>query len=550
MAVGERLRFLSEAGARIGDSLDHIEVADALTRVLVPEFADHAAVLLLDRVAGENGPADLLADTASVRRVATSSEGTREWACQLPEGELLRRLAGTPWDEAMAGGRVVHVPYLSPAEAERLCCRFEHQMLEALSGRALLIVPLRVRGRALGTLTLLRGPQRAGFDEVDLAVAAELGSRGALSIDNGRLYRREVLIAQELQRSLLPADPPQTGGARVCFRYRPAGAAAQVGGDWFDALPMAGGRLAIVVGDVMGHGLTSAATMGQLRTAVRTLAVQDPPPDRLLRMLDDVAQRLGEECLASCLYAVYDPIERQLQIANAGHVPPVLVGPDGAGRVLELPAGVPIGVGNEDFTTVDVPVADGARLVLCTDGLLETRARDVEAGLAELREAVSGPPRSLEECCDAVLETVGPAEPSDDIALLMVALDGVPKEDVASWELKPDPSMVPRARAVARDKLAEWGLAELADTVELLVSELVTNALVHGAGEIGVRLIKLGALLCEVTDDGEELPSLCHAEPSDESGRGLQLVSCLSDRWGTRPATRRGKVVWFEHAVP
>lgn len=555
LAVGERLKFLSEAGARIGDSLDHIQAARTLTRVLVPDFADFADVLLLERVAGElEEPADRLDETVPampVRCVATSHDGSRTWSCAMSDEELFRLAYGTPWAEAMTTRTSVHIPRVDAAEAGRISDRLrDWDLRAALTGRALLVVPLCTRGRVLGAMTLLRGPGRPAFGELDLAVAEELGRRGALSIDNGRLYLREVRIAQKLQRSLLPAAPPEVKGARVRFRYRPAGEAARVGGDWFDALPLTGGRLGLVVGEVMGHGLTSTAIMGQLRTAVRALAAQDPAPDRLLHMLDDIARRLGDCHLASCLYAVYDPVERHCRIANAGHVPPVLVSPSGEGRVLALPEGVPIGVGGVDFETVEVPVADGTRLVLCTDGLLENRhGRDVEQGLAALRREVSGPPRSLDEACESVLASLSPDVPSDDVALLLVGMDGIPKEDIAVWELEAQPSMVPRARGEARAKLSEWGLDELADTVELLVSELVTNALVHGAGAIGMRLVRLGSLLCEVVDDGQELPNLCHAAPSDESGRGLQLVSCLSERWGTR-RTGTGKAVWFEHSLP
>src|SRR5690606_24626581 len=290
--------------------------------------------------------------------------------------------------------------------------------------------------------------------------------------------------------------------------------------------------------------------VGQMRTAVRTLAAEDMRPARLLRQLDGLARRLGEDYLATCLYAVYDPVERTCTLSNAGHVPPVMVSAYGDSRVLGVPSGVPIGVGGEPFETVEVPVEDGSQLVLCTDGLLERRDRDIEQGLEELRTRLTGAAHDLDDTCDSLLDALAASTPADDIAIVAVGFDGIPKGDVAVWErLEPRPSTVPWVRAQVAGRLAGWGLASLADTVELLVSELVTNAFVHGAGTIGLRLIKGGNLLCEVYDDGTDLPRLRTAEATDESGRGLQLVSHLAARWGAHRAGR-GKVVWFEHSLP
>ncbi|WP_433333230.1 SpoIIE family protein phosphatase [Spirillospora sp. CA-294931] len=553
MKVRDRFTFLGEAGQQIGSSLDHLQACRTLAEVLVPRVADFAAVELLERVVsaeGEPRQGDL-DETALMRRVAVAHDDEPgRWDDTVPEGEALRFPPDTPFVQAMATGRAVHVPRVDRRHAERISAAFtDRDLRPLLTGRALLVVPLIARGQVLGTFKLLRKPDRPGFDELDLATVDELARRAALCIDNGRLYRREVRVAQELQRTMLPADPPEVPGARVCFRYRPAGQAAQVGGDWFDAIPLPGLRLGIVVGDVMGHGLTSAAIMGQLRTAVRTLAVQDLRPDRLLRQLDGLTRMLGDDYLATCLYAVYDPVTRRCRFSSAGHLPPVLVSPDGESRILPVSPGPPIGVGADHFEVVEIDVEDGSQLMLCTDGLLERRDRDIEQGLEELRSRLAGAPRSLDRTCDDLLESMSAAIPADDVALVAVGLDGIAREDIAEWDLEPEPSMVPRARAMAAAQLAEWKLSELSDTVELLVSELVTNALVHGAGAIGMRMIRGATLLCEVSDDGTDLPQLCQADATDESGRGLLLVSHLAERWGTDRADD-GKVVWFEHALP
>ncbi|MFB4312198.1 SpoIIE family protein phosphatase [Actinomadura sp. GTD37] len=551
-ASWEPLTYLSEAGEQIGSSLDHLQAARTLAEVLVPRLADFAAVELLERVVADSAPPAVEVDeTTPMRRVAVAhNDDPGRWDEAVPEGEALFLPSGTPFVQAMRTGRPVHIRRVAPAQAARLAAAFGDRDLSALfTGRALLVVPLIARGRVLGTFKLLRKPDRPGFGDLDLAMVDELARRAALCIDNGRLYRREVQVAEELQRSMLPDDPPDVAGARVRYRYRPAEQAAQVGGDWFDAIPLPGCRLGLVVGDVMGHGLTSAAIMGQLRTAVRTLATEDMRPDRLLRQLDGLARRLGEDYLATCLYAVYDPVERRCTFANAGHVPPVLVAADGASRVLPVPPGVPIGVGGEPFRTMEVEVEDGSQLVLCTDGLLERRDRDIEEGLEELRGRLAGASADLDGTCDDLLDTLAAGTPADDIAIVAVGFDGIPKDEVVTWELEPEPASVPWIRAQVAARLAGWGLDALADTAQLLVSELVTNALVHGAGSLGVRLIKGGTLLCEVHDDGMDLPHLRYAEATDESGRGLQLVSHLAARWGTH-RTDTGKIVWVEQWLP
>ncbi|MUN40762.1 SpoIIE family protein phosphatase [Actinomadura sp. NEAU-AAG5] len=551
MAVMEPLTFLSEAGQQIGSSLDHLQAARALAEVLVPRLADFAAVDLLEGVVADSAPpAGEIGETTRMRRVAVAhNDDPGRWEGTVPPHAKLPFQLRSPFVQAMRTGQPVHIPRVGPESSARICASLGLDLRALYADRALLIAPLIARGRVLGTCELLRKPDRPGFDELDLAMVDELSRRAALCIDSGRLYRREVQVAQELQRSMLPDDPPEVAGARVCYRYRPAGQAAQVGGDWFDAIPLPGCRLGIVVGDVMGHGLTSAAIMGQLRTTVRTLAAQDMRPDILLRQLDVLARRLGEDYLATCLYAVYDPIARCCRLANAGHVPPVLVAPGGDARVLPVPPGVPIGVGGEPFETVEIHVEDGSRLVLCTDGLLERRDRDIDQGLEEMRAELAGDTRPLDGACDALLATLGAATPADDIAIVAVGLDGIPGADVATWELKPEAGMVPLARARVAGRLADWRMEQITDNVQLLVSELVTNALVHGAGSIGLRLIKGRTLLGEVHDDGQEMPQLCHAEATDESGRGLQLVSHLAERWGTH-RTDQGKVVWFEHHLP
>ncbi|WP_256090573.1 ATP-binding SpoIIE family protein phosphatase, partial [Actinacidiphila rubida] len=342
---------------------------------------------------------------------------------------------------------------------------------------------------------------------------------------------------------------PRLPGVRIAHHYMPGDRQAQVGGDWFDAIQLPGGRVALIVGDVMGHGLQAAAVMGQFRTAVITMAALDLPPAQLLRHLDNLAHRLGTEHLATCVYAVYDPILRTLTLANAGHIPPVLAGYDGRSELLQIPGGAPIGVGGVPFETVELPVPDGSWLVLCTDGLVEVRGQGIDAGLAALCANVIEPQQTPEDVCGQILARVHTEDRADDVALLVARFEGIAPDDVISWRLRLDQEEVASARRLTRRQLSAWGLERLSDTAELLVSELVTNAIRAASYEVELRLMRVGKLLVEVSDDNHNLPQLQRAEADDTEGRGLALVSHLSRRWGTsRKAV--GKVVWFELPLP
>jgi anti-sigma regulatory factor (Ser/Thr protein kinase) len=409
-------------------------------------------------------------------------------------------------------------------------------------------VPLLVRGSVLGCVTLTRRPQRPPFDEVDVLMVGQLAAQAALGVDNARLYRGQRATAAELQRGVLPTTPPSLAGVEVAHRYLPGNPAAEVGGDWFDTIALPGSRIAIVIGDVMGHGVRSASMMGHLRIAVQTLAALDLPPDQILRQLDNLAQRLGDDHLATCLYAVYDPIARCCVLANAGHLPPLLVRRDGRIERVDLPTGAPIGVGGVAFETVEITVRDGDTLLLYTDGLVEERGEDIDGRIAALGErlrAMGAASLEPQELCDAVVDGAGREEYEDDIAVLAVRMGGIAAENVAHWLLSPQPVTVTRARGLVRQTLAGWNLSALAEVAELLATELITNAIRYSTRPIELRLLCTRTLLCEVRDDDHYLPILREAGGLDENGRGLFLVSRLARRWGVSRTTH-GKVVWFE----
>ncbi|WP_370421102.1 SpoIIE family protein phosphatase [Streptomyces sp. QH1-20] len=563
---GERLRFVGAATRRIARGIDLDEIVLGLCRATVPTFADAILVYLRDPLP--------VGDERPVGPVVLRLRRTD----QLPE-----HVRG-PEDPDAPQERAEPVPDLAGAAAERCEVRIGGPLAEVLRGvrpvfgdssaaRAALpellgdeqdvpdrqrtiLAPLRGRRRVIGAAVFIRRADRPAFEGDDLLVAAQLATHTALGVDKAVLYGREVYIADELQRTMLPDSLPQPTGVRLASRYLPAAETARVGGDWYDAIPLPGNRVALVVGDVMGHSMTSAAIMGQLRTTAQTLAGLDLPPAEVLHHLDEQAQRLGSDRMATCLYAVYDPVAHRIVIANAGHPPPILLHRGGRAEVLRVPPGAPIGVGGVDFEAVELDAPAGATLLLYTDGLVESRIRDVWTGIEQLRERLidtarlTGPnPPPLEPLCDEVLGMLGPGDRDDDIALLAARFEGIAPSDVAYWFLDPRPQTAGQARRLARRALTRWGLEELTDSVELLVSEVVTNAVRYAERPVTLRLLRTDVLRCEVGDDVPQLPRLRQARPSDEGGRGLYLVNKLARRWGaTRLST--GKVVWFELALP
>lgn len=561
-AVRERLEFLNEVSGRIGSSLDLARTIREVTSAAVPRFADFAGTHLRAQVlAGEGfpeGPPDVT--TVWHRVWVEHNDEPGRWDDTVPVGESIAFPEHTPFFQCMVTGEPVLIPYIGDELGDRIAGQFEKRDLRPLiNGRSILIVPLKARDVVLGFMVLLRREGREAFDGMDRTTGAELAARAGLVLDNARMYTYQENVAETLQDSMLPQVTPRMAGCDTATRYLPGTRLGRVGGDWFDAVKLSGSRTALVVGDVMGHGLNSAAMMGQLRTAVQTMAALDLPPAQLLRNLDDLAQRLGEHYLATCLYAVYDPIGSELLIANAGHIPPVLVrAQDGRGTLLDLPTGAPIGVGGVPFETARVRVAPGDRLILCTDGLVEVRGQDIGAGLAALCESAAHPAVSMDDACDTVIRALaassrekdGRGGRKDDVALLMARLNGIPSDDVAQWRLVLDPGEVGRARRLVRERLLRWGLPHAVETAELLVSEVVTNAVRHAhTHHVVLRLVRAEALLCEVSDDDHELPALLSAGPDDEYGRGLRVVSELAREWGTS-RTRQGKTVWFEQALP
>ncbi|MFE2516964.1 SpoIIE family protein phosphatase [Streptomyces mirabilis] len=558
---GDRLRFVGAATRRIARGIDLDEIVMGLCRATVPTFSDAILVYLRDPlpVGDERPTGPLVLRLRRTDRIPEERDTENGFMPALrPEPNELSAMTAELC-EVRPGGALAEVlrgvrPVFADAPAARAALpELLGDELIVPTGQRAILAPLRGRRRVIGAALFVRRPERMAFETDDLLVAAQLATHSALGIDKAVLYGREAYIADELQRTMLPETLPRPTGVRLASRYLPAAETARVGGDWYDAIPLPGSRVALVVGDVMGHSMTSAAIMGQLRTTAQTLAGLDLPPQEVLHHLDEQAQRLGTDRMATCLYAVYDPVAHRITIANAGHPPPVLLHLGGRAEVLRVPPGAPIGVGGVDFEAVELDAPAGATLLLYTDGLVESRLRDVWTGIEQLREKLAataqltGPdhPPPLEALCDEVLDMLGPGDRDDDIALLAARFDGIAPSDVAYWHLEPEDAAPGRARRLARRALSRWGMEDMSDSVELLVSEVVTNAVRYASRPVTLRLLRTDVLRCEVGDDVPQLPRLRQARATDEGGRGLYLVNKLARRWGaTRLST--GKVVWFE----
>ncbi|WP_098893870.1 SpoIIE family protein phosphatase [Streptomyces sp. t99] len=559
-----RLALTDRASKRIGTTLDISRTAEELTEVCTEDFADLVTVDLFDSALDETGTGP--PEALTQRRVAQ-----RSVLDDCPEPLL--RVGGThtyPDDSepvrALTTGRsVLHniagteiPPWVAPSESQG-------RVLRDLGLHSVLLVPLHARGDTLGLVQFVRHRTSAPFTDDDLLLAQEIVSRAAVSIDNARRYTHERSTALALQRTLLPRNTMQEAAVETASRYLPAGSRAGVGGDWYDVIPLSGARVALVVGDVVGRGLHAAATMGRLRTAVRAFADIDLMPDELLTHLDDVVIRMQREespdqgeTSATCLYAIYDPVSRRCSLASAGHVPPTVVTPAATGEappasrtvaLSEVPVGPPLGLGGLPFETAEFELPEDSLLVLHTDGLIAGRMRDVDLGLATLRDVLASAPDSLEETCDRLLAALLPSRPADDVALLVARTRALDPDHVAVMDLPSDPAAVSGARRFASDVLAAWGLEELSFTTELVASELVTNAIRYGRSPIQLRLILQSTLTCEVSDASSTAPHMRRARTFDEGGRGLLLVAQLTERWGTRHG-REGKVIWAEQALP
>ncbi|QKW17724.1 SpoIIE family protein phosphatase [Kitasatospora sp. NA04385] len=559
-ATAGRARLgLAEAyrrAAEIGGSLDVVGGARELVDVLVPALGDLAAVDFPDTVLQGRDPQLGYpgVQASAPRRVAAKAVEGRWPAPLVQVGEPVPSVSDRPEIAAVAvGGALIFDP-----DTARYALGGDPRLIAALvpeGMRSAIGCPLYYRGRLFGYVMVWRTTTPEPFDDADVKLVQDLCDRTALALDNAFRYTREHATAVVLQNSLLP--PPTTDTTTACEStgaYRPADGTLGVGGDWYDAFPLSSLRTALVIGDVTGHGLQATATMARLRTAVHTLAELDLPPDDLLIRLNDLVQRMAAESDepdtvgATCLFAVYDPVDRELHTASAGHPPPLLLTPDGTARYLPLDPGPPLGAGDSAYEVHRTVLEPGSLLALYTDGLTGHDPDAAMPGLLTRLPALAPAARPLRAIADDLLAARPAADhPDDDTALLLARTRAVLPQDVLTRRYT-DLADVQRARADTGAQLAAWGLDHLAFAAELVVSELVTNAIRYTRGPAVLRLIRDRALVCEVSDPSNTQPRLRRALDSDEGGRGLFLIAQLAERWGCRYA-ERGKTIWTELAL-
>ncbi|MEV5315861.1 SpoIIE family protein phosphatase [Streptomyces sp. NPDC052610] len=415
-----RLALIAEASTRVGTTLEVQHTARELAEVASPELADIVAV-------------DVLDSALACRRTRNADNGPelfRALAIKAAHPSVALRAADPPGDLAsyegdrlvtlcVHTGRPVLVRHADENDLRRIARDAEATALLARAGvHSYLAVPLIAHGEVLGALDLKRTRNPAPFDDDDVVLATELASRAAVAIDNARWFQSVRNTALTLQRSLLPDHPPHHTGLELASRYQPAQATSEVGGDWYDVIPLTGDKTALVVGDVMGNGIDAAATMGRLRTATCAYADLDLDPGEVLQHLDKITCDL-EHYIVTCLYAVFDPHTGKCRMANAGHMPPALARPGRDPALLDLPTGAPLGVGGVTFETTMTELGAGDLLILYTDGLVETRQHPIDERLNALLSFLDEPERPLEETCDLLLYGLRHPDDHDDVALLV-----------------------------------------------------------------------------------------------------------------------------------
>ncbi len=423
-----RLDLLQRAGSQIGTTLDIHRTAAELAALAVPELADRVTVDLLDAVLQGEDPLSADPGALRFRRVAV-----RDAAAAATVDFAVGDLITVPATGRPLVAFLRREPLLARSPAETRQADLETGLapghVQARLDRGLhtyMVVPLTARGVTLGAAWLGRAEHPGAYDEADVRLVSDLAARAAVHIDNARLYTREHDAAVTLQRSLLPRDIPQVAGLEVAYRYQPASRAAEIGGDWFDVIPLDRGQVALVVGDVTGHGIRAAAIMGQLRTTTAALARLGCPPEEIMHQLNAVVAAHGDEAGATCLYAVYDPASRRCRLASAGHPPPALRRPGGATEFIDLPPGLLLGAGQGRYPAIEMQLPPGSVLALYTDGLIEQPGQDISAGMSRLARALAtGPASSLDDLCDSVLASLAP-RPRDDIALLLARTTTTP----------------------------------------------------------------------------------------------------------------------------
>ena len=540
-----RMALLRDLATSVGQATGVREACERTATVLAEHVRDtpFAAVYLLDDVPGPGVPV--------TARLAAAG-GLRDPTAVFPVEVDLTEASWSAWPLAATAESadprgVVTALEIDPA--------WLSEPAGADVPRTGVVLPLTRPGRRqpLALLALGLDPRRP-LDEAHASFLQLLGGQLSAALATAALHEQQYGVAVTLQRSLLPNTAGGTSALDIAARYVPGATDAAVGGDWYDVVPLGAGRTALVIGDVMGHGVPAAAVMGQLRAAVRAYAQLDLPPERILELLDQLVEHISEARdigqIVTCIYAVHDPGEGTLTLANAGH-PPALLAQCGQWLLWEGPVGPPLGTGFGGYAETTRPLPAGAGVLLYTDGLVEHRDRDVDVGVAELLAAVgSAGDHDLERLADRAL-AVHCQDQHDDVALLAVRVPEAHLPPAVVVDLQNDKRAARTARTRAARVFAGWDVADtVADDAVLLASELVNNAVTHTGRPRQLRLRRLvDRLVVEVADADPRPPYRLAQDDTAEGGRGLLILAALSSAWGVR-FDGTGKVVWCEVAVP
>ncbi|MFI9833070.1 SpoIIE family protein phosphatase [Streptomyces sp. NPDC051913] len=451
----------------------------------------------------------------------------------------------------------------SPEEfAERYPLLWPH--ITGLNITAAAYLPLIAQARPIGAMGLLYS-DRDGFSPEDRNVLVALGSSIAQSLQRAMFYEQEKDLASGLQQAMLPRTIPSVRGADVAVRYRAGSAAGSlgrdIGGDWYDLIPLPGGRVGAVIGDVQGHDTHAAAVMGQLRIVLRAYAAEGHTPATVMARASVFLHELDTDRFATCLYAEADLATGVVQVVRAGHIDPLVRQADGSCRRVPVEGGLPLGLSAE-FGSLEYPVATleldpGNTLLLCTDGLVEQPGADLDDGMQTLTALIGSGPADVRDLADKLIDVAEERGGDDDVALLLLrrrGLDAPQSGGRLQQHVAPgDPEALAEARHMIRAAVRAWGSGERADEIELVADEMITNALMHTEGSAIVTLRVLAGperrLRVEVEDSSSALPRRREAGESGVSGRGLLLVDLLTDVWGVE-ARGGGKCVWCEFVVP
>ncbi|MGI5136918.1 SpoIIE family protein phosphatase [Streptomyces sp. CA-106110] len=554
--VRARLRVLGSVRKHVGQTLDVMATCEELVQAVVPDLADIAVAEVVDAVVrGEDPPLSPLGREVPLRRVAFDHRGGEEQIQAHPVGDVRAVPMPTPHAQTLADLKPRLVA-LGPDTPWLATCPPRAEAIRASGAHSLITTPLTLRGTVLGLLSLYRTGQADVYDEDDVTLANAVAAHTAPCIDNARRYTREHCIALTIQRHLLPPCPATQTALETAHLHLPSEVG---GGGWYDTFALSGARTALVVGESAGQGIPAATAMGQLRTAMHSLAALDLEPDELLARLNDTAINLAQERAAlptsdplrrqpltgSCVYAVYDPLARTCSIALAGHPSPVITHPDGRTDVLDLPSGPPLGsVEGPPFAATTISVADGSVIAFYTASLLHASPSP-----DALQQVLAHPDRPLQDLCDDVLYRLKDDTRHCDVVLLLARTHAFPADQIATWDIDHHPKAVATARAHTQHQLAHWGVdEETVYTTETIVSELVTNAVRYGTPPLRLQLIRDRTLTCEIHDGNPLAPRLRHAKTVDEGGRGLFIVAQLAQNWGVRYSPD-GKTVWAEQTL-